>query len=108
MQFPAQSDIQNNSQMMDLQVDTLTAYVQINGPTAGNDTARADTHSEPVVEPIGDDANVGSIAKTKHKKKGGCNVFYGSKVTAAILYAKQDNQINACVNARLEHQPELQ
>jgi hypothetical protein len=110
MQFPnlpAQSDVQNNGQVTDLQVNALTANVQIDGPTAGCDTTSADERSESAVEPTGDDAKVGSIAKMSHKKKGERNVFYGSKVTAAMLYAKQDTQINARVDARLERQPEL-
>jgi hypothetical protein len=110
MQFPnlpAQSDVQTNGQTTDVQVEVPTENAQID-PTAGCDTASADEHSEPAVEPLGDDAQVRSIAKTSHKKKPERNVFYGSKVTAAIVYAKQDNRINARVDARLEHQPELQ
>jgi hypothetical protein len=105
--LPAQSDVRNNGQTMVLQVDAATANVQIDGPTERCDASSADHHPEPAVESTGDDAHVGSIAKTKHKK-GGRNIFYGSKMTPTILYAKQDNQINPRVNARLERQPELQ
>jgi hypothetical protein len=111
MQFPnlpAQSDVQNNGQTTDLQVDAPAETVQIDGPTAGRDTANAGEPSESAVEPTGDNAKVGSSAKTGHKKKVERNVFYGNKVTAATLYAKQDDKINARVDARLEREPELQ
>jgi hypothetical protein len=106
--LPTQSDVQNHAGTTDLQVDGPTENVQIDGPTADHDTANADEPSASAVEPTGDDAKVGSNAKTSHKKKAERNVFYGNKVTAATLYAKQDDQINARVDTRLEREPDLQ
>jgi hypothetical protein len=82
--------------------------VQDNDPTTDLDSVSADGGTS---EPLAVEPNVKltatSTMNSSNRKKSGRNMFYGVKMTARVLYAQQNNEINRCVEARIKDNPEL-